>query len=91
MLNVWERKILGKIYGPLKKGNKWRIRTNDEIGNLYQEPTIVALDGQGTWKECMIIGWLRKHTNKSQKDSVKLEDRKRGGLMVSKTTLDNWE
>ena len=29
-LGVFERKILRKIYGPVKKNELWRIRRNDE-------------------------------------------------------------
>jgi hypothetical protein len=29
-LAVFERKILRKIYGPVKKNELWRIRRNDE-------------------------------------------------------------
>lgn len=41
-LIVWERKVLRKIYGPMKDScsNEWRIRTNNELGLLFQKPKI---------------------------------------------------
>ena len=42
LLNTWERKVLRKIYGPTKDEFGWRIRTNHELYNLYQDTTIVA-------------------------------------------------
>jgi hypothetical protein len=38
MLNVWERKILRKIFGAKKEGNEWRIRNNQELRNMYGQP-----------------------------------------------------
>lgn len=36
-LIVWERKVLRKIYGPMKDSNcnESRIRTNNELGLLF--------------------------------------------------------
>ena len=41
-LEVWERKILRKIYGPICENGEWRIRTNLELKTLYKEPDIVT-------------------------------------------------
>ena len=41
-LEVWERKILRKIYGPICDNGEWRIRTNLELKTLYKEPDIVT-------------------------------------------------
>ena len=41
-LLVWERKILRKIYGPVNDHDTWRIRTNSELQELYQDASIVA-------------------------------------------------
>jgi hypothetical protein len=30
MFRIFERKILRKIYGSVKEGERWRIRTNKE-------------------------------------------------------------
>lgn len=51
-LNVWERKVLRKIFGPVKEGDLWRIRTNEEIRLLYNEPDLV------TSVKMRRIGWL---------------------------------
>jgi hypothetical protein len=41
MLNMFERKILRKIYGPTHEGGCWRPRWNNELYSLYSEPNIV--------------------------------------------------
>jgi hypothetical protein len=42
MLNVWERKILRKIYGAKKEGNEWKIQNNQELRNMYGQPEIIG-------------------------------------------------
>jgi hypothetical protein len=41
-LKIWERKILRKVYGPIKDQNGWRIRNNDELQVMYRKPNIVT-------------------------------------------------
>ena len=40
-LSIFERKILRRIYGRVKDGGKWRIRTNQEIYQQCGENDIV--------------------------------------------------
>lgn len=40
MLQVWERKVLRKIFGGTQRNDVWAIRTNKEIEELYKEPNI---------------------------------------------------
>jgi hypothetical protein len=40
VLNTWERKILRKIYGPVQENGGWRVRTNQELYELYEDPCI---------------------------------------------------
>ena len=40
-LAVFERKILRKIYGPVKENDLWRIRQNDELEAIIKEENIV--------------------------------------------------
>jgi len=40
-LSIFERKILLRIYGPVIDGGRWRIRTNQELYQLYGENDIV--------------------------------------------------
>lgn len=42
MLNTWERKVLRRIYGPVREEDGWRIRTNTEVYEMYKEPSIVT-------------------------------------------------
>jgi hypothetical protein len=41
-LNMWERKILRKVYGPVTKQGVWRIRRNEELRDLYKAPDLVV-------------------------------------------------
>jgi hypothetical protein len=40
-LQIFERNILQKIYGPLKANHRWRIRTNKEIQEIINDEDIV--------------------------------------------------
>jgi len=42
-LAVLERKILRKIYGPVKENELWRIRRNDELEAIIKGENIVRL------------------------------------------------
>jgi hypothetical protein len=42
-LAVFERKILWKIYGPVKENELWRIRRNDELEAIIKGENIVRL------------------------------------------------
>lgn len=41
-LPIRERKILRKLYGPVKENNVWRIRTNQKLVYLYTELDIIS-------------------------------------------------
>jgi hypothetical protein len=41
VLAVFERKILRKIYGPVKENELWRIRRNDELEDIIKVETFV--------------------------------------------------
>jgi hypothetical protein len=38
-LNIFERKILRKIYVPSCVNGTWRIKYNDKLYNTYKEPS----------------------------------------------------
>ena len=40
-LLVFERKILGRIFGPTKENQIWRIKTNEELDKLMKHKNIV--------------------------------------------------
>jgi hypothetical protein len=40
-LNIFERKILRRIFGPIYQGGQWEKRQNRELEELYNEPNIV--------------------------------------------------
>ena len=51
-LAVFERKILRKIYGPVKENEFWRIRRNDELEAIIKGENIVR------FIKCQRIRWL---------------------------------
>jgi hypothetical protein len=51
-LAVFERKILRKIYGPVKENELWRNRRNDELEAIIKEENIVG------FIKCQRIRWL---------------------------------
>jgi hypothetical protein len=40
-LNIWERKVLRKISGPVQEAEIWRIRTDKEL-YMYKLPNLVT-------------------------------------------------
>ena len=40
-LQVFERRILRKIFGPICDNEKWRIRYNSELYSIYTDPDII--------------------------------------------------
>jgi hypothetical protein len=40
-MTVFERKILRKIYGPVKENELWKIRRNDELEDIIKGDNIV--------------------------------------------------
>jgi len=41
-LGTWERQILSGISGPVVEQGMWRIRINQELGELYKDLDMVA-------------------------------------------------
>jgi hypothetical protein len=41
-LNTWERKILGMMYGPVIEQGSWKMRTKEELCELYKELDMVT-------------------------------------------------
>ena len=51
-LAIFERKILRKIYGPVKENELWRIRRNDELEAIIKGENVVR------FIKCQRIRWL---------------------------------
>ena len=69
-LAVFERKILRKIYGPVKENELWRIRRNDELEAITKGENIVR------FIKCQRIRWFghierRQDTEIPKKDVVR--------------------
>jgi hypothetical protein len=41
-LAIWGRKMLRRIFGPVKENSVWRIRTNQELMDLNRETDIMS-------------------------------------------------
>ena len=52
LLAAWERKILRRIFDPVNEQGFWRIRTNQELRDLYNDNDII------TDIKCRRIEWL---------------------------------
>jgi len=50
-LNTWEREIFRKIYGPVVEQGIWRIRTNQELRELYKDLDLVVNIKIKDWSE----------------------------------------
>lgn len=61
-MNVWERKVLCRIYGPIKEVVIWQIRKNAELRTLFGEPEVSFIK-----KGC--LRWLR-HVARMLEDRV---------------------
>lgn len=46
-LSIFERKILRAIYGPTRVNNEWRIRYNQELYELFNEPDVIKFIKMG--------------------------------------------
>jgi len=63
MAPLFERKILRKIYGPVKQNDLWRIRRNDELETIIKGANIVR------FIKCQRIRWLG-HIERMQDTAV---------------------
>jgi hypothetical protein len=66
-LAEYERKILRKIYGPVKENELWRIRRNDELEPIIKGENIVR------FIKCQRIRWLG-HVERMQDTANKKKD-----------------
>jgi hypothetical protein len=65
-LAVFERKILRKIYGPVKEHELWRIQRNDDLEAMIKGENIVR------FIKCQRIRWLG-HTERMQHTAIPKE------------------
>ena len=65
ILRIWERKVLGKIFGPICVAGYWRGRINEEVRQLYGELDIVTEIKKGR------LRWLGHMERMSEERVVK--------------------
>jgi hypothetical protein len=42
-INIWERKVLRRIFGPVNDRGIWRVRSNKELVDLYEEIDVATV------------------------------------------------
>jgi hypothetical protein len=79
-LKTWQRKILRKIYGPIRDQNGSRIKTNDELQVMCRKPNIVTtidvrrLEWAGHVVRMSDYRTAKKYFWKNQMEEKKQED-----------------
>jgi len=66
-LAVFERKILRKVYGPVKENELWRMRQNDELEAIIKGENVVR------FIKCQRIRWLG-HIERTQDTEIPKKD-----------------
>jgi hypothetical protein len=62
MLSIWEIKIVRKMHGVKKEGNEWKIRSNQKMRNMCEQPGIIA--------EIKRLKWLIVHVGRMEQNRV---------------------
>jgi hypothetical protein len=79
ILRKWERKILGKMYGPTYRYGHWRIKMNQEMFDKFKSPDIVPVSTVHGFE------WLGHGVKMDGERTVKkLQESKPGGGRVDK-------
>ena len=81
-LAVFERKILRKIYGPVKENELRRIRRNDELEAIIKGENIVR------FIKCQRIRWLG-HIERMQDTAIPKKDDVRKAVYKKKRKTKN--
>jgi hypothetical protein len=76
-LAVSERKILRKIYGPVKENEIWRFRQNDELDDIIRRNNIVR------FIKCQRIRWLG-HVERMQDTAITKKNMPYGKLNATR-------
>jgi len=81
-LAVFERKILRKIYGPVKENELWRTRQNDGLEAIIKGENIVR------FIKCQRIRWLG-HIERMQDNAIPKKDVRKAACNEMKRKTKN--
>jgi hypothetical protein len=78
VLHVSERKVVRRIYGPVREGERWRIRSNRELEEIVRDEDIVkfAKSQRLAW-----LGYVQRMDEERMSRKMlhgKMEGRRRG-------------
>ena len=71
IIRIFERKIIRRIYDPVRQGREWRIRNNEEIDNILRKEDIVRFvkERRISW-----IGHVERMEDSTMPKKVKREN-----------------
>jgi hypothetical protein len=78
-LRIFERKVLTRIYGPVREGRRWRIRSNRELEGILKGKDIVRF--VKSWRLAWLghVEWMGEETMPRKLLRGRIEGRRRRG------------
>jgi hypothetical protein len=81
MINIFERKILRKIFGAVREGDYWRARYNNELCGLYREQDLVSYIKVGRMRRVGHVSGLEDSDPAKQATEQQLYGTRRAGSL----------
>jgi len=81
-LRRFERRVIRKIYGPVKENDNWRTRTNEEVNTILENEDIVR------FITLQRISWLG-HVQRMEKSRMPRNDVRKDILNKEKREANN--
>jgi len=86
-LAIWERKIMGKVFGLVKLNGLWATRSNEELTDvLYKEPDIISEIRKGR------LQWLGRVERMPEERTIKevIKNIPQGKGLLESHETDGW-
>jgi hypothetical protein len=84
-LGIWERRILRKIFGPVRANSVWKIRTSQGLRYLYGKKKTLSRKFE---KENSLLGHVKRRQEERTvggKKSLKIYQKEKGPLESQET------